>query len=126
MPRHIHDRTSLASFFPSLARTASANGTGVDVTAYDGEAVFVLDSALGTGTSPTLDVKLQDSPDNSIWTDIPGATFAQVTDAAAAQEKIKANITGASKWVRAVATIGGTTPSFTFSVHALIENKVAT
>lgn len=107
------------NLFPSAARTATANGTGVDLQQYSGDVAVLLDSAAGTGTSPTLDVKLQDSADNSTFADISGATFTQVTSAAAAQEKIVINKDAARRYVRAVATIGGTSPSFTFSVNAV-------
>lgn len=75
----------------------------------------MLSSAAGTGTTPTLDLKLQQSDDNSTFTDVPiaqnvdGTAFAQVTTVASFQER---TYKPQSRYVRAVATIGGTTPSF--------------
>lgn len=114
----VMDILNLLNLFPTAARTATANGTGVDLQQYSGDVAVVLDSAAGTGTTPTLDVKLQDSADNSSFADITGATFTQVTGTAS-QQKIVVNKDGAQRYVRAVATIAGTTPSFTFSVNAL-------
>lgn len=118
----IMDILTLLNLFPTAARTATANGTGVDLQQYSGDVAVVLDSAAGTGTSPTLDVKLQDSADNSTFADITGATFTQVINAAS-QQKIVVNKDAARRYVRAVATIGGTTPSFTFSVNAVGVKK---
>lgn len=111
--------SSALTLFPTAARTATVNGTGVDARGAIGDALVLLDSAAGTGTSPTLVVRLQDSDDNAVWADIAGATFAQVAAVASAQS-IRINGTAARRFIRAVATIGGTTPSFTFSVSLLI------
>jgi len=101
---------------PMQSVTATGNGTGVDMQDYVGQVAVVLASKNTAGTNPTLDVKLQDSADNSTFADITGATFTQVTNAntsAAVSEKITININGAARYVRAVATIGGTSsPAF--------------
>lgn len=70
--------------------------------------VFAL-SVTGTisGTSPTLDVKIQGSDDDSNWTDIK--SFPQVTTSAV---KKYIRILTPYKYIRAVATKGGTTPSY--------------
>lgn len=112
--------STLVNLLATAARTATANGTGVDVTDYEGMAEVMLDSAAGTGTSPTQDVKLQDSADNSTFADITGATFTQVTTTAS-QQKISVDLSKARRYVRAVTTIGGTTPSFTFAVSIYSE-----
>lgn len=104
---------SVLSLLDPADRSATANGSGVDILAYEGQAAAILQSAAGTGTNPTLDVKLEDSADGSTgWADIPGASFTQVTDAAASAEIIKFNASDVRRFIRAVATVGGTTPSF--------------
>lgn len=112
----------LVTFTPA-ARTATANGTGVDLTGYinpGGRAMkAIVNNGTTSGTTPTLDVKMQDSPDNSVWTDITGATATQLTAAGNAEISFRTN----QKWVRAVATIGGTTPSFTFDVIVLAVKR---
>lgn len=112
----IAGQLTLTALLATAARTATANGTGVDCRALRGRALVILDSAAGTGTTPTLDVKLQDSADNSSFADITGATFTQVTNAASLQS-IAVNLDGARRYVRAVSTIAGTTPSFTYSLN---------
>lgn len=122
MNKNIHDVVTLVNLLPTAARTATANGTGVDVRDYEGKGTVVLDSAAGTGTTPTLDVKLQDSDDNSTFADISGATFTQVA-ADAARQNIALDFNNVKRYVRAVSTIGGTSPSFTYSLNLLGSKK---
>lgn len=115
---------SLAALFPTLARTATVNGASLNQRDFLGRGKVILDSTVGTGTTPALDVKLQDSADDSSFADIAGATFAQVTDAGASLQSIGIDCDAAREFIRAVATIAGTTPSFTFSVN-MVGNQEA-
>lgn len=102
---------------PNLVRTVTANGSAVDIQQYSEDVMFTLMSIALTGTTPTLDVKIQGSADGSTgWADISGATFTQVTDAADAHESIVVDSDAAPRYIRAVATIAGTTPSGCFGV----------
>jgi len=112
------DKLALIAGHATAARTATGQTSGIDLQTYDGDVVFLLDSAAGTGTSPTLDVTIEDSADNSSFAAITGAAFTQVTTTASAQ-KLVVNKDGARRYVRVKYTIGGTTPSFTFSVNAV-------
>ena len=100
----------------SAARTASVNSQSFDI----GEAQTLqgyLNITAASGTSPTLDVTIQDSPDGTIWFD--AAAFTQAT-AASTQVKLANSATRVlAKYVRVKTVIGGTTPSFTFTVHLL-------
>lgn len=117
------DSTALA-LLAAASRNATANGSAVNLLDYDGLAAVVLNSAAGTGTSPTLDVKLQHSDDGSTgWADITGAAFAQVTAAAASVQKKVIHAGEVKQYIRAVATIGGTTPVFIFGVTILALEK---
>lgn len=111
-------KSQLRNLLPTAARTATANGAGVDCSGLTGAAAVIYDSSAGTGTAPTQDVKLQSSPDNATWTDVPGAAFAQVTGAAS-QQKLSINLSEVGRYIRAVVTIGGTTPSFTASLNLI-------
>lgn len=125
MFRDLHNYSKVLSLFPPAARTSTANGTAVQTQGHIGHAAAVLHSAAGTGTSPTLIVKLQhgDQSDGSDAADVSGAVFATVTDSGASLQKIKLNLHGLKKYVRAVATIAGTSPSFTFNVTLLVPPK---
>ena len=107
--------------FASAARTATANGTTLGIGAGKRKVTGYLDVTAASGTSPTLDAKLQDSVDNgTTWTDIDGGTFAQKT--AAGQEYITVLCRRAANAIRAVATIGGGSPSFTFGLIAVASS----
>lgn len=122
--RQALDKLTPALYFhPTAARTTTGNGTAVDVQLYDGDLIFILDSAAGTGTTPTLDIKLQSSDTSGgTYTDIAGATFTQVTTSAS-QQTITVSKDENRRWFRIVYTISGTTPSFTFSVNAVGVKK---
>lgn len=111
---------------PAVRRTATANGSGVSVANYVGTAAFVLQSSAGGGTSPTLDVKLQQSSDDGgsdAYADISGATFTQLTDAADTTEAIYVDLDGSEQYIRCVFTIGGTSPTFDCGVLLLAKNQ---
>jgi len=65
---------------------------------------------LRTGTiasTGTIDVKIEDSPDNSTWADLPSAVFAQQTDTSddtTLAGKIKCNTAGVDRYLRVSAT----------------------
>ena len=115
---------SVLSLLDPADRGTSANGSAVDILDYEGQAAAILQSAAGTGTTPTLDVKIQDSADGSTgWADVTGAAFAQVTNAASAQV-LKFNASAARRYIRAVATVGGTTPSFSCAVSFVGKKQI--
>jgi hypothetical protein len=121
--RQALDKLDLVNLHATAARTATGNATGVDVQAYDGDIVLVLDSAAGTGTTPTLDVKIQSADTlGGTYGDITGATFTQVTTSAS-QQKLVISKDEAKRFLRVVYTVGGSTPSFTFSVNGVGAKK---
>ena len=110
-------KLNLIAGHPTAARTATGQTAGIDLRVYDGDVVFVLDSAAGAGTSPTLDVTIEDSADNSSFSALSGAAFTQVTGTASAQ-KLSIDKDNAKRYVRIKYTIGGSSgQSFTFSVN---------
>ena len=98
----------LTSILGAAAITQSANGGGVDVSAFQGDVKFTLDSSAGGGADHTLNVKLQHSDDDATYADVAGAAFTQVTNAAAAYESIIVSADGLKKYVRGVDTVAGT------------------
>lgn len=117
MPRSdIASRGQLETLVASAARTASGNDGGSVGWESASTIRAQLDVTAASGTSPTLDVVIEDTLDGTNWNVI--GTFAQKT--AAGREVI--NITTPfSNRVRVRWTVGGTTPSFTFSVAAYSE-----
>lgn len=111
--------------FSATARTASENSGNISDFDYTG-GFFFLNVTAASGTTPTLDIKIQAKCNlTGIYYDIPGAAFTQKTTATTDFLVVSDGVTvSANKAVshplptyfRAVATIGGTTPSFTFSL----------
>lgn len=74
-------RTGALTLIESGARTASFNGNTFTNTAAKG-ATFNLNVTAASGTTPTLDVKLQwMDPVTSTWSDLTGAVFQRITAA---------------------------------------------
>lgn len=107
--------------FRPVSRTANANGTGIDFGNSAVACAAILNVGTASGTNPTCDVKMQESTDNTTFTDISGATFTQAT-AANTREVIRFLTT--KRYVRAAFTIGGTsTPTFLFGVDVFGQKK---
>jgi hypothetical protein len=96
--------------------TATANGTTVDNAAATSKGwTAQLNVIHAGGTTPTLDVVIEHSTDDSNWTTL--ATFAQVTTATGAQSLTSAAVTTTvNRYVRAKRTISGTNPKYAYSV----------
>jgi hypothetical protein len=103
---------------------ASSNSTGTNTGSfnYEGQIAFLFDVKNNSGTTPTLDGKLQHSDDNSTFVDVTGATITQVTTTAS-QQKVVVNKDNLKRYVRVVSTLGGTSPNYTLSVQAVIAKK---
>lgn len=122
--RTLKESTSVVQSLAPATRTTSANGTGVDVRNAD-DILFVLTNGTTSGTTPTLDVTVEDSADNSSFAAVSGYAFTQVTAAIAggsAALTLQVPKRAVRRYVRAVATIAGTTPSFACAV--LVQLKL--
>jgi hypothetical protein len=85
---------------------ASTNGTGVDTLGFT-ECLVVFNAGLAT-TSAELDIHIEESADNSSFTDITDAEFGQVTaanDNTTYQGRI--DLIGRKRYLRAVAATDG-------------------
>src|SRR5262245_18919003 len=105
---------------PPQTATATVNASGGDLLAGDGRCFDVQQVGTVSGTSPTLDGKVQESSDNATWSDIPGATFSQVT---ASNNYQAITFDRTKRYVRYVGTIGGTSPSFALAVLISEQKK---
>jgi hypothetical protein len=108
---------SNTNVLPPQARTASGNTSTIQ--AGGAELIRVqLDVTAVSGTAPTLNVIVEDTLDGTNFNTI--GTFAQKTTTG--REVI--NITGAfSESVRVRWVVGGTSPSFTFSVDSFTRTR---
>lgn len=94
------------------ARTATANGTGVDI-ANVGEATVHF--IVGTITDGTHTPKLQESDNNSTWNDVAAADQAGTLAALASNTNQKVSYIGAKRYIRAVSTVAGATTGGVYS-----------
>lgn len=121
------DMADLKPLMPTATVTTTTNGAGVNTQGYYGKAAVILDSAACTGTSPTLNVAIQDSADNVNFAQLVqygnNVAFSQVTTAASQQE-LGFQVGQARQYIRAVATLGGTSPSCSFSVEMMAPKLV--
>lgn len=95
------------------AVTSSGNGTGVDNGASSANGgVAHLHVFTVSGTTPTLDAKVQHSTDNSTYADL--ITFSQKTAAGSERATVPGTV---NRYTRAIRTIGGSsTPTFTYAI----------
>lgn len=105
------------------AQTASSTVTGsaVDIRNWSGKGKMVLNAgAASAGTDPTLTVKLTHCATvDGTYADVTGAAFAAVTDAADSVQQLGVDWDSLHRYVKAVATIGGTdTPTFALALVA--------
>jgi hypothetical protein len=113
---------------PPATYTASGFAGAIPPPALANGLTLFLNCTAVSGTTPTLTVRLQvlDQVSNA-WMDVPGASFIAITvpgtatltlfPGAASTPNVSVNQTIRNIF-RAAWTIGGTTPSFTFSVGA--------
>ena len=117
------DKITVFAGVATAAKTSTATSSAIDLLEYDGDILLILDCAAGTGSSPTLDIKLTEcDTTGGTYTDLSGATFTQVTGSASLQTLV-INKDSAERFVKIVSTIGGSTPSFTFSLNAVALKK---
>lgn len=128
-PDYLNKLTS-AQGLASAARTSTATGTGISFADHEVGVWVDIDLGAVTGTTPTCVVTLeQSSNDNTAdatgaadaYTAVTGATIS-LTDADASGRTGFMCYNYNEKYLRAVATIGGTNPTFNISV-GLHANK---
>lgn len=116
MPQITTNRSKVDTFVASATFTASGQNAGLGGYGSVDVLRVQLDVTAVSGTSPTLDVVIEDTLDGVNWNTV--GTFAQKT--AVGREVI--NITTPfSDRLRVRWTIGGTTPSVTFAVDWVAE-----
>lgn len=98
-------------FTASAARTSSGSSPAVEL-GDAGTVRLLLDVTASSGSSPTLNVQLETSYDGTANSWRPIGSFPQFTSTGSSRESFG----GADRFVRASWTIGGSNPSFTFSL----------
>lgn len=119
--RSVYDAIKALFTIRPVTATATTTGSAVDTKGYNSAAV-ILEVGTVSGTTPTLDVKLQEcATSGGTYTDVSGAVFTQVT-ATGNSQILRIEDLGVTRkrYLKAVGTIAGTTPSFAFGVEILL------
>jgi hypothetical protein len=125
----IHGEVSTVRMVDPAAVTATALlGTYFDLQSYQGRVKLTAIIGAVSGTTPTLDLKVQDC-------DTSGGTYADISPAVAFPQLVAASantvasigldVRACRRFVKIYGTIGGTsTPTFTFGVTATGQKQV--
>lgn len=98
------------NLLPSATRTANSTGSVYEM-GHCTQARLELTITDVSGTNPTLDVYIETSNDETNWT--VAGWFATESDAGTQRP---APFAACGKYIRAVSVLGGTSPSFTYSL----------
>jgi hypothetical protein len=117
--------TSVTLFATSTGVSTSANAEGVSLNvSADVSNVFSAFLIVGNagGTSPTLNMKMQESTDGTTYTDITSGAFTQVTTS---NQKQMIPIQPTKQYVRCTGTVAGTSPVFEATVGVIYPLRTA-
>jgi hypothetical protein len=101
-----------ASVYPSTVNDTN-NGSAIDMIDADGRCFAVQAVGAVSGTDPSLAGKIQESADNSTWTDVTDAAFTDVTAASNLQTIV---FDRTKRYLRHHRTVAGTSPQFALGV----------
>lgn len=128
--RRLNENYKVFNLLGLQTLTTTTSGTGVAITPEMlDDAMIILSVGAVSGTSPTLNVTIQTS-------DLVGGTYTTVATFGEVTTANKIGSVGASfdgknsngeeqKFVRAVATLAGTSPSFLLGISMLVLSEVA-
>lgn len=117
--RDIYSRVDEALSLVPAARTATANGTGVDTAGYESAMVVV---STGTITDGTHTIEVQESADNATFTAVADADLQGTEPAivAADDNKIfRIGYKGSKRYLRAVVTVSGATTGGVYGANVV-------
>ena len=98
------------------AKTSTVTGAAIDTDGINGGFVFIQQVDTVSGTTPTLDGKIQESDaSGGTYTDVSGATFTQVT-ASTNIQTVVVDRNATKRFLKYIGTIAGTSPSFALTL----------
>lgn len=119
-----NEYTAGYSFYGSTALSASVAGTTVDFQDCEADVTVVLThGGIAAEEDATCDIKLQTSSDDSTWSDLSGATMTQITASTSTNGEVSTFFTRNARYVRAYATIAGSSPDIVIHVTLLSQKK---
>lgn len=131
--KFLEEELKTVSGVDAQAITTNTNHAAIDRMGYN-HLVAILDVGTATGTTPTIDVKLQhnSTSGSSGWADfspnaitpsndstVTTAKFPQVTTGTGVT-KLGVQLENAKRYIRFVSTVGGSSPSYTMSITGFL------
>lgn len=107
--------SSTETVLASQTITANVNSATLTLSNLTPTIVAYLNVSAVSGTTPTMTVTLQDSPDGVNWYNLPSGAFSAATAVGTSRLALPAT-TAVGPNFRASVVVGGTTPSFTASL----------
>ena len=123
--QNLGSKGTAVAILPNDVLASTSNGSGGDLQVYEGRAAFVLSSE-AMGASVTLAVKLQESANNSDWSDVSSGAFTTTAANTAAFEQIALNVSDLKRYVRTNSTVAGGTGTGAVNVTAYASKKYTT
>jgi len=117
------EKLDVTAAVASASVTSTATSSAIDLLEFDGDVILVLNCAAGTGSSPTLNIKVQDSDaSGGTYTDLSGAAFTEVTTSASLQT-LAVNKDECNRFIKIVQTVAGSSPVFVYGVSLIAAKK---
>ena len=122
----VNESSQVRMVDPAAVTATGTLGQSVDLQGFQGRVLLLIALGAVTGTTPTLDLKVQDSADNSSFADATTAiTLAQLVTASAAKVfALAVDVRSVRRYINLYGTAGGTTPSFTMSVAVVGQKQI--
>ena len=122
----LFDNVKVAASLVPAVRTADANGTGVDTQGYENGMLVVSTGDIDLAdANETYVIELEESDDNSSWSDVTGFDVTITADNEVDMVRIpELNVTR-KRYLRAVCNVGGTSPSFPVAALFLLGGKAS-
>lgn len=121
----LYNRLSIVLDSAPAAHTSTVTTTGINRNSYEGTVdATVCELTVGAWTDGTHTPKIQDSPDNSTWTDVATTyiqgSFTAVSGSGQQNKVQKVGYLGLQPYVRAVVTVSGATTGAIYGVNWLL------
>ncbi len=123
--QNLGSKGTAVDILPNDVLASTGNGSGVDLQGYEGDAAFIFSAEAG-GSGVTVAMKIQESADNSSWSDVTDGGFTTTSANTAAFEQIALNVSDLKRYVRAVSVVSGGTGAGAVNITAYASKKYTT
>lgn len=121
----LYNRIGIVLDSAPAAHTSTVTTTGINRNSYEGSSdATVAEVTFGAWTDGTHTPKMQDSPDNSTWTDVSSTylqgAFTAVSSSAGQNKVQKVGYMGIQPYVKVVVTVSGATTGAIYGVNWIV------